>query len=240
MTRATRPVTFRDFLIFQLKLVLDGVKDVAVFNVSIAAMGLDILSGAGRRPRLLLFRAPHLRALRPLAQPARSDAGARRHRRRALRCELRGQRYAPGTPRADRARRRRAATEAARGVGRPRHPHERTGADVEPPLYPPQVGVSGAKRIPTWWVNGLAELAGVSRYSWRGSDGGSFRRPETRSLRRSEPGQVPRDSLNPAHRVPLADSLGKDTGNGDSAKGGSPGALRPRAGRGLSLDAWPP
>jgi len=52
MTRATRPVTFRDFLIFQLKLVLDGVKDVAIFNVSIAAMGLDILSGAGRRPRL--------------------------------------------------------------------------------------------------------------------------------------------------------------------------------------------
>ena len=52
MTRATRPVTIRDFLIFQLKLVLDGLKDVAVFNVSVAAMALDVLSGAGRRPRL--------------------------------------------------------------------------------------------------------------------------------------------------------------------------------------------
>ena len=52
MTRATRPVTVRDFLIFQFRLILDGVKDIVVFNASILAMVLDLLSGAGRRPRL--------------------------------------------------------------------------------------------------------------------------------------------------------------------------------------------
>ena len=52
MTRATRPVTIRDFLIFQLRLVIDGLKDVVIFNVSIVAMVLDLVSGAGRRPRL--------------------------------------------------------------------------------------------------------------------------------------------------------------------------------------------
>ena len=52
MTRATRPVTIRDFLIFQFRLILDGVKDIVVFNASIVAMVLDLLSGAGRRPRL--------------------------------------------------------------------------------------------------------------------------------------------------------------------------------------------
>lgn len=52
MTVATRGVTFRDFLIFQLKLVLDGLKDVLLFQVSIVAIVLDILSGKGRRPRL--------------------------------------------------------------------------------------------------------------------------------------------------------------------------------------------
>lgn len=52
MTMATRSVTLRDFFIFQLKLVLDGVKDVVVFNLSIVAVVLDFLSGRGRRPRL--------------------------------------------------------------------------------------------------------------------------------------------------------------------------------------------
>lgn len=52
MTMATRSVTLRDFFIFQLKLVLDGLKDVVVFNVSIVAVILDFLSGRGRRPRL--------------------------------------------------------------------------------------------------------------------------------------------------------------------------------------------
>lgn len=52
MTVATRTVTFRDFAIFQLKLLLDGLKDVVVFNLSIGAMVLDVISGKGRRPRL--------------------------------------------------------------------------------------------------------------------------------------------------------------------------------------------
>lgn len=52
MTVASRGVTFRDFAIFQLKLALDGLKDLIVFNVSIVAMVVDLLSGRGRRPRL--------------------------------------------------------------------------------------------------------------------------------------------------------------------------------------------
>lgn len=52
MVHAERDVTFRDFLIFQLKLVLDGIKDLVLFNVSIGAMVLDLIAGRGRRPRL--------------------------------------------------------------------------------------------------------------------------------------------------------------------------------------------
>lgn len=52
MTEATRDVTVRDFMIFQLKLLLDGLKDVLLFNVSIVAVLLDIVSGKGKRPRL--------------------------------------------------------------------------------------------------------------------------------------------------------------------------------------------
>ena len=52
MVQATRGVTIRDFLIFQLKLLVDGVKSVIVFQLSIGAMILDLISGRGRRPRL--------------------------------------------------------------------------------------------------------------------------------------------------------------------------------------------
>lgn len=52
MTTATRGVTIRDFFIFQLKLVLDGLKDVAVFHLSIVALVVDMISGGGSRPRL--------------------------------------------------------------------------------------------------------------------------------------------------------------------------------------------
>lgn len=52
MTVASRNVTLRDFGIFQLKLALDGLKDLVVFNVSIVAIVLDFISGQGRRPRL--------------------------------------------------------------------------------------------------------------------------------------------------------------------------------------------
>lgn len=52
MTTASRGVTFRDFAIFQLKLLLDGFKDILVFNLSIGAMVIDLLRGRGKRPRL--------------------------------------------------------------------------------------------------------------------------------------------------------------------------------------------
>ncbi len=48
---ATRQVTLRDFMIFQLKLALDGLKDVVVFQVSIFAMIVDFFAGRGAKPR---------------------------------------------------------------------------------------------------------------------------------------------------------------------------------------------
>lgn len=52
MMVTSRGVTLRDFVIFQVKLALDGVKDVVVFNLSIVAVVLDFISGRGQRPRL--------------------------------------------------------------------------------------------------------------------------------------------------------------------------------------------
>lgn len=52
MTVTSRSVTLRDFTIFQLKLALDGLKDMVVFTLSIAAVVIDFLSGRGQRPRL--------------------------------------------------------------------------------------------------------------------------------------------------------------------------------------------
>jgi hypothetical protein len=49
---ASRDVTLRDFLIFQLKLALDGGKDFIAFNLSIVAILLDFIAGRGKRPRL--------------------------------------------------------------------------------------------------------------------------------------------------------------------------------------------
>lgn len=49
--KATRPILIRDFLIFQLKLVLDGFKDVFLFQASVVAVILDLFFG-GRRNRL--------------------------------------------------------------------------------------------------------------------------------------------------------------------------------------------
>jgi hypothetical protein len=42
----------RDFAIFQLKLALDGLKDVALSALSLGALAIDMFSGSGRRPRL--------------------------------------------------------------------------------------------------------------------------------------------------------------------------------------------
>ena len=52
MIEATRSVTIRDFVIFQLKLVMDGLKDVILFQVAIGALLIDLISGGGKRPRL--------------------------------------------------------------------------------------------------------------------------------------------------------------------------------------------
>lgn len=52
MTVTSRNVTIRDFAIFQIKLALDGLKDLVAFNLSIVALILDFISGRGKRPRL--------------------------------------------------------------------------------------------------------------------------------------------------------------------------------------------
>src|SRR5688572_28219571 len=51
MVVASRNVALRDFMIFQLKLALDGLKDVVVFQVSIGAILVDFVSGRGAKPR---------------------------------------------------------------------------------------------------------------------------------------------------------------------------------------------
>ena len=50
MIQATREVTLRDFFIFQLKLVLDGIKGVVLFQVSLFAAVFDLLFGRPGRP----------------------------------------------------------------------------------------------------------------------------------------------------------------------------------------------
>ena len=52
MTVTSRNVTVRDFLIFQMKLALDGTKDFIAFWLSVGAIVLDFISGRGKRPRL--------------------------------------------------------------------------------------------------------------------------------------------------------------------------------------------
>ena len=52
MVMATRGVTVRDYVIFQIKLWLDGMKDVGVIVLSSGALVLDMIAGQGRRPRL--------------------------------------------------------------------------------------------------------------------------------------------------------------------------------------------
>jgi hypothetical protein len=52
LTVASRNVTLRDFAIFQVKLLLDGMKDGVALALSIVAITLDFIAGRGRRPRL--------------------------------------------------------------------------------------------------------------------------------------------------------------------------------------------
>lgn len=48
--KASRSVLIRDFLIFQLKLVLDGFKDVLMIQLSLVAIVGDLLTGGGKNP----------------------------------------------------------------------------------------------------------------------------------------------------------------------------------------------
>ena len=48
---ATQGIALRDFLVFQLKLALDGVKDFVAINLSVVAIVMDLIAGRGRRPR---------------------------------------------------------------------------------------------------------------------------------------------------------------------------------------------
>ncbi len=48
---ASQGVTLRDFLVFQVKLALEGFKDFLAINLSIVAIIIDLLTGRGRRPR---------------------------------------------------------------------------------------------------------------------------------------------------------------------------------------------
>lgn len=49
---ANRGVTLRDFVVFQLKLMLDGLRDMVVISCSIVAIIIDLASGRWHRPRL--------------------------------------------------------------------------------------------------------------------------------------------------------------------------------------------
>lgn len=42
---ASKAVATRDFVVFQIKLAIDGVKDIVVFNLSIVAILIDLLVG---------------------------------------------------------------------------------------------------------------------------------------------------------------------------------------------------
>ncbi len=48
---ASRHVTLRDFVIFQVKLALDGLKSLFVIQLSVLAIIVDFFSGRGERPR---------------------------------------------------------------------------------------------------------------------------------------------------------------------------------------------
>ena len=48
---AGRGVAIRDFIVFQVKLAADGLKDVVAINLSVIAIVIDLLAGRGGNPR---------------------------------------------------------------------------------------------------------------------------------------------------------------------------------------------
>lgn len=51
-TTDARNVLLRDFMIFQLKLLLDGLKDMALVSLATVAAAVDLVRGQGAEPRL--------------------------------------------------------------------------------------------------------------------------------------------------------------------------------------------
>lgn len=50
--RVSPGVTLRDFVVFQFKLVLEGLKDILLLNLSVIAIVFDAVSGRMTHPRL--------------------------------------------------------------------------------------------------------------------------------------------------------------------------------------------
>ena len=50
--KVTPWVTLRDFVVFQVKLVVEAVKDVVLLNLSVLAIIVDLIAGRANRPRL--------------------------------------------------------------------------------------------------------------------------------------------------------------------------------------------
>lgn len=48
---AGRGVAIRDFIVFQVKLAADGLKDVVAINLSVIAIVIDLIAGRGGDPR---------------------------------------------------------------------------------------------------------------------------------------------------------------------------------------------
>lgn len=49
--KVTPWVTLRDFVVFQLKLVVEAVKDVVLLNLSVLAIVIDLIAGRWHQPR---------------------------------------------------------------------------------------------------------------------------------------------------------------------------------------------
>lgn len=50
--KVTPWVTLRDFVLFQLKLVAEAVKDMVLLNISVLAIVVDLIAGRWNQPRL--------------------------------------------------------------------------------------------------------------------------------------------------------------------------------------------
>lgn len=56
----TRTVLVRDLIVFQVKLWLDGLKDLVLAPLSLAALAIDLLRGASSSDKMQFYRVLHL------------------------------------------------------------------------------------------------------------------------------------------------------------------------------------